>query len=263
MSSWKQAPLKQAIMACRANMIDDAEAMLNAWAINDNTHVAGVTRQEKGQTAFIPVMTTAIAPIMSPPDFEQVGGHSAWLDVVAPNDPENRVVQLRTMPVAYRCQIAFFSPDVHGAMMVANQFCLYWKNESKRTFDVQFELGYFGDQKITDNWKFRVLENSLYPDTATTDYKNLTVVTVDCTIIGSIPIIGGLGGDWDDITDTGEIGTPPNVPPIVGDRPPDIVASKGLLVTDADVLDVADAKRTLIHADPDTGIITQTEVNVP
>lgn len=195
---WKTAPLEQAILACRSNMIDDSQAMLKAWEENQNS---------QSHSAFIPVMTTAIAPIQTPPEYDQVVGRSAWLDVAIPHDPENRVAQLRAIPSALRCQIAFFCPDVHGAMMISNQLCAYFRHESKRTFEVAFELGFVGDKKLIDNWEFRVLDNSLYPDTAG-EYQNLTIVTVDCTIMGDIPLITGLDGAWDNYTDTGEVGTP-------------------------------------------------------
>lgn len=250
---WKTAPLKHAIMACRSNMIDDAEAMIKAWE---------TTQSEPGQaqSAFIPVMTTAIAPIQAPPDFEQVVGRSEWLEVVVPSDPLGRVVRMRTMPAAFRCQIAFFCPDNSGAMMLSNQFCLYMRNEAKRTFAVNFELGKHGEQVISDDWRFRVLENTLMPDVALQDYKNLTVVTVDCTIVGSIPIVTGLGGEWDDLTDTHEYGTPPGYPPIVGGRDEYPDSALNLVVTDADVYDKADARHVHLHADVETGEITQTEL---
>ncbi len=92
-------------------------------------------------------------------------------------------------------------------MMISNQLCAYFRHESKRTFEVAFELGFVGDKKLIDNWEFRVLDNSLYPDTAG-EYQNLTIVTVDCTIMGDIPLITGLDGAWDNYTDTGEVGTP-------------------------------------------------------
>ena len=196
---WKTSPLEQAILACRSNMIDDSQAMLKAWEENQNS--------SDNRSAFIPVMTTAIAPIQTPPEYDQVVGRSAWLDVTIPHDPENRVAQLRAIPSALRCQIAFFCPDVHGAMMISNQLCAYFRHESKRTFEVAFELGFVGDKKLIDNWEFRVLDNSLYPDTAG-EYQNLTIVTVDCTIMGDIPLITGLDGAWDNYTDTGEVGTP-------------------------------------------------------
>lgn len=196
MTAWKNAPLEKAILACRSSMVDDSEAMLKAWEEYNKD-------DDDKKTTFLPVMTTAIAPIMTPPDLSQVIGRSEWLTgKIAHYD---KLIEFRAMPSAFRCQIAFFCPDTHGAMMVANQFCLYFKNESKRTFKVPFEIGRADDgTPIVDEWDFRVLENSLFPDNAMTEYKNLTIVTVDCTIIGSIPIVVGADGSWDDDTDTGE-----------------------------------------------------------
>lgn len=208
---WKTAPLKQCIMAAKSSMIDDAEAMLRAWSENQNT------KDSQGMSAFLPVMTTAIASIQTPPEHEQVVGRADWLDVVIPNDPLERVVKMRTMPSAFRCQIAFFCPDAHGAMMLANQFCLYFKSEKKRTFGVDFEIGEYEGKPITDTWRFRVLDNSLYPDRAMSEYQNLHIVTVDCTIIGDIPVVVGLGGEHDKLTDTVEMGVPANHQAIKGE----------------------------------------------
>lgn len=196
MQAWKNAPLEKAIFACRSSMVDDSEAMLKAWD--------EYTRDDDDRkSTFLPVMTTAIAPIMTPPELDQVVGRASWLTTKTPHD--DRIIELKAMPSAFRCQIAFFCPDTHGAMMVANQFCLYFKNESKRTFKIPFEIGRADDgTPIVDEWSFRVIENSLYPDSAMSEYKNLTIVTVDCTMVGSIPIVVGMGGDWDSDTDTGE-----------------------------------------------------------
>lgn len=216
--------------------------------------------------SFIPTMITAVAPIQSPPEYEQVVGRSEWLNVVLPHDPKKRVVSLRTMPSAFRCQIAFFCPDSHGAMMVANQFCLYFKNEAKRTFSVGFELGFADDhqqQKLVDDWQFRVLENSLFPDKVASDYKNLTIVTVDCTIIGDIPIVSGLGGEWDGVTDTKEVGTPPLHKPIVGTRTPAYIAKQNSVVTEADVYDDVAENHVRLTADPKTLQVRQTKLNKP
>lgn len=195
MTAWKNAPLEKAIFACRSSMVDDSEAMLKAW--DEYTK-----DDDDKKTTFLPVMTTAIA-YDTPPELSQVIGRADWL--VGKIAHYDKLIEFRAMPSAFRCQIAFFCPDAHGAMMVANQFCLYFKNESKRTFKIPFEIGKADDgTPIVDEWDFRVLENTLYPDNAVSDYKNLTIVTVDCKIIGSIPIVVGAGGEWDNDTDTGE-----------------------------------------------------------
>lgn len=247
MYHWKTAPVSQAILACRGSMIDDAEAMLGAWIENQNRD------GEKGQSAFIPVMTTAIATIQAPPSDDQVIGRSEWLDVILPQDPLKKPAQMRLMPSAFRCQVAYFSPDEHGAMMLANQFCLYLKNESKRTFDVQFEHGFINDEKIITTDQFRVLENSLYPDKADFGYKNMTIVTIDATMIGNIPIIVAdhIQNSWNEITDTVEQGTPPKLEPVKGSRTPDVIESKKYVVTEADVYDNKKKQGEYIHIEAD------------
>ena len=108
------------------------------------------------------------------------------------------------------------------------------------------------------------------PDTAMTDFKNLTIVTVDCTIDGSIPIVSGLGGEWDNYTDAGEFGTPPEweaIPPgkdpngVFKPIPGGGVSPSDLqkVVTEADTHNLSTGEKRHIVIDPATGVITETD----
>lgn len=293
---WKSRRLEAAIEVARASMVDDSEAMLRSIYESDNAKKAGKTK-ESGSSVYLPVLITAISPIETPPEYEQVVGLPYWVNVVLPQDPLKRVVQMRSTAVAYRCQIAFFGSDPHSTSDIARQFCSFWKHEAKRTFPVSFEIGIEGKEVIRDEWNFRVLENSLYPDSATTDLKNLYIATVDCTIVGSIPEVVGLGGAWDNVTDTGEpyeslptrpnpnydptkptIPLDPNNPdgpaindprePIPGEYGQPIGGSRdsyddlNSMVIEADIKEKGVKQGVRVSIDLDTSVITETKIDI-
>lgn len=255
---WKTRRLEAAIIVSKTNMIDDAEAMLKAIAERDNAQSVG--KLHAGMSVSLPVMITAISTIENPPDRDIVIGQSQWVNVVIPSDPMQRAVQMRTTPVAYRAQIAFFASSSHAASAIANQFVNFWKHEGKRTFSVGYEIGYAGKSIIRDNWDFRVVENTLFPDKADVNLPDVYVVTVDCTIVGVEPTVVGLGAYGDDITDTGEPdgSIPPGLPPIPGTRLPE--DELGKFVIEADVFDDVADSQVRIAIDPDTRVITETKI---
>lgn len=255
---WKTRRIESAIIVSKTSMIDDVETMLKAIAQTENARNAG--KSETGSSVKLPFMVTAISAIESPPEREMVIGLSAWENVVVPTDPLQRVVQLRATPVSYRCQVAFFAPSIHAASSIANQFVNFWKHEGKRSFDVNYELGYAGTSIIKAPWNFKVAENTIYPDKADTGIPTVGAITVDCVIIGLEPTVTGLGGWGDDITDTGEPdgSIPPGLPPIEGGiTPPDVL---GKFVIEADVIEEEAGRHTRVAIDPNTLVITQTDL---
>ncbi|WP_230656876.1 hypothetical protein [Psychrobacter sp. I-STPA10] len=273
---WKSRRLEGAIVVARTSMMDDVEAMLKSLQENQNDKASGDT-SESGTSVYLPVMMTAISAIETPPDFDQLIPQPQWMPGVVPSDPLQRVIEFRTTPAAYRCQIAFFAPDPHSVSAISNQFVNFFKFEAKRQFDVFYEIGFAGEHIIRDAWNFRVVENSLYPDKADAGLKNMHIITVDCNITGLEPIVVGLGAEWDNVTDTGEPesslpsnagsgsgnttggGKPlPGFKPLPGHRTPSDVLGK--YVIEADIKDTDLQGETRVSIDPDTHIITQTQV---
>lgn len=256
---WKTRRVEGAIIVAKGSMVDDVEKMLKAVQQNENAEAMGDTTNS-GTSVNLPFMVTAISAIESPPEREVVIGSPTWQNVVIPSDPLQRVVQMRTAAVSYRCQIAFFAPDPHAASSIANQFVNFWKHERKRGIDVFYELGFAGESIIKDKWNFRVVENTLYPDKAEVGIETVHAVTVDCVVVGAEPNVVGLGGYDDDITDTGEPdgSIPPNLPPVGGHRdPPEKLNS---FVIEADVIEREANRHTRVTADPTTGEINQYDI---
>jgi len=257
-TNWKRRRIEQAIIVSRTNMMDDVEALLKSVQQTDNAANAG--KSHAGASVSLPVMITAISALENPPERDVVIGFPNWQDVVVPSDPLQRAVQMRTTPASYRCQVAFFAPSEHACAAIANQFVNFWKHEGKRAVKVAYEVGYAGTSVIRDIWDFRVIENTLYPDKADTGIKNVFAVTIDCVIAGTEPIIVGLGAYGDDITDTGEPdgSIPPGLPPIEGNiTPPDVL---GKYVIEADAIEEEAGRHTRVTIDPETRIITETDM---
>ena len=187
--AWKMRPFTQAIAGAKGSLVDDAEGLLAEWRKNENADVS------TGMTAFIPVMITAIAPIQTPPDTSQIVGIPYW-NTGAVGDTK---MQFRTIKSAIRAQTVYFSTNPHDAKSISDQFCAYFDDDVKRRFPVEFLIGDL--EKV--EFKFTVLDNSLFPDNIVTDAKNLHIVSIDVTMVGVIPHVVGLGGQWDNITDNG------------------------------------------------------------
>lgn len=256
---WKTRRLEGAIIVSKSSMVDDVEAMFKSVQENDNAGAADNTT-ESGTSVSMPVMITAIAVIDTPPERDVVIGQPHWLNVVVPSDPLQRVAQMRTTAVTYRCQIAFFCSDPHAASSIANQFVSYWKAEGKRPIEVLHEVGIAGTSIIKAGWDLRVVENTLTPDKIDIDTKTIYGITVDCLVVGLEPTIVGLGHPDDDITDTGEPdgSIKPGLTPIPGSRDPEDKLNG--VVTEADVIDTASDTHVRVTIDPLTDVITQINI---
>jgi hypothetical protein len=192
-AAWKERPFRQAVAACKAQLIDDAEGMLTEWRKSESANVTG------GTTAFIPVMLTSVAAIEAPPELDQVRGIPYWIETTLPNDPQGRIVQMRTVPKAVRAQIAYFCTNPHDAASIADQFCAYMTDENKRRILVTYDLG----DGVTDQWQMVVFENNLFPDLVSSEAKNMHIITVTVTMLGLVPQVVGLTAEWDATTDNG------------------------------------------------------------
>ena len=264
-TNWKTRRLEGAIVVAKSTMIDDVEAMLQAVAQTDNARAAyDVTNS--GTSVSLPIMITAINPIETPPEREIVVGVANWANVIIPNDPLQRIAQMRSEPIAYKCQVAFFAADPHAASTIAKQFVSFWRDEAKRVVSVSYDVGYAvtpaGTTRINLDWRFRLTENSLYPDKADVGIPNVYAVTIDCMLVGTEPTVVGLGGYGDDITDKGEPdgSLPDGLPPLTGGR--DDEDALNTMVTEADLLALDTRRWTRVNADPITGVITQTDMGL-
>lgn len=267
--NWKIAPFAQSIRAAKSTLVDDVEALIGEYRQNKNADVVGTA-------ARIPVLLTAVAQIEMPPDASMILGKPYFIPVVHPNDPDERIVQMRVVPRATRAQLVFLSTNTHDISSIADQFCAYMTDDDKRRFKVHYDIG----GGLVDAWDVTVMDNSLSPSQGYTDEKNLRIVTVDVTMVGFVPQFVGLGvgsvggtvNPWDKVTDNGYNGNDGAIDPngtgestdpnfVKGGQDPHI---NDLIVTiDIEPLDQLGTQAQL-NADPDTGDITvDLDVNTP
>lgn len=234
-AEWKQRLIGRAIKSCQGRMMDDSETMLAEYRKAQNAQVAG------GATAFMPIMLTATAVIDQPPDVSQLKTVSYFVDVAIAGKP----VKMRLVANTVRAQIAFFATNPHDARSVCAQICAYVDDDVKRRIQVQFDVG--GGVKLPST--FTILENQLFPTPVPSEAINLSVFTVDVQLVGHVPQVLGLGGQFDNTVGNGfnPDGSAIDKPPI-DDR----------VVVQADAFDVG---HTRVLADPETGDVTVESIN--
>ena len=227
---WKKRDIRIAIKSCPSRMMDDSEAMLAEYRKSQNAEVAG------GATAFMPIMLTATAMLDQPPDTMQLLPMPYFVPIVI----GDKQVKIRLIAKTVRAQLAFYATNAHDARSVCDQFCTYVQGESKRRFQVPFDMGMNHIEKST----FTIVENQLFPSPVPSEAINLSIFTIDAQLVGYAPQIIGLGGPNDNTTDNGY-----NPDGSVGDKP-----IQDLVVIQADQFSSDGHARVL--ADRETGDIT-------
>lgn len=179
MVEWKRRDIMQAIRACRASMVDDTEEMLASYRKN-------VNKDDKLTSAFMPVMLTATAVVDQPPSVSQLLTVPYFIDGMI----DGKNIRIRTVGSAVRAQIAFFATNPHDARSVCEQFCAYMTDDFRRKIKISYDLG----GGYSDEYPAMVLENELFPSPVPHEQKNLSIFTVDVTLICTVPHVLGLNG---------------------------------------------------------------------
>jgi hypothetical protein len=187
---WKSRPLAQAIAVCPGRMIDDAMAMWEQWRKQQNLPMPG-------GSALLPVMLTAFDAVPSVPPVTQIRAIPNWTKVVIPEDPQQRVVQMRTTAMAIRAQIVVFASTPHDIAWFAAQLVSFISDEDRRYLSLNIHLG----DGIYQNWPLTILDTSVYANSVPLMEKNLLGCRVDLVLNGLIPQVVGLGGLNDSTVD--------------------------------------------------------------
>lgn len=228
LAEWKRREVAKAIRSCRAQLMDDSEGMLGAYRKNKNDG------SETGTSSFFPVMLTATAPVDMPPDTSQLLGVPYFVETII----NEKLVKVRVIPQAIRAQVAFYATNPHDARSVCSQLCAYLSDDWKRKINVTFNLG----GNVFDEFRFIVFENNLMPNPVPSEATNISIFTVDVTLVGYVPHVLGLGA-YDE--DTVGNGYDKNGMPKTGEINDSVVIQA----------DQYDELHTRITADPDTGVI--------
>lgn len=239
---WKFRPVAEAIRSCRSTLMDDAEGMLVAYRKNPNNG------DMVGPSAAMPVMLTATAVVDMPPDASQLLGTPYLVDAAY----GDKSVRVRVVPTAVRAQMAFFSTNPHDARSLAGQFCTYLADDWTRKVNVEFAIG----NGYHDKFKFIVFDNNVMPAAIPSEALNLTIFTVDVTLVGYVPQVLGLELDGENSVHMpyNPDGSENNsFDPVTGVPTQPLVPPNGEVVIQADQFD---EQHTRILADRDTGSIT-------
>lgn len=166
----------KSIVYAASTMVDAAEDMLASWRKNDNTGDGKVS-------PFLPIMILATAKDYLPAsgDYSIQVGEPQY--VILPNDPKNRVFQMRQMQGDRRAQIVIFAADEPTARSIAAQFALHVSRYQNRRFSATyrfagFDLGFPVQLETTDVPAISVA----------TDQKNLTILAIDVSLRETIPL---------------------------------------------------------------------------
>lgn len=187
---WKERPALKAIRSCKARLMDDSEGMLADFSKNKND-----PNKTEGSSAYLPIMLTATAAVDMPPDLSQLIGVPYFVS----GEKDGKEIRIRVIPSAVRCQIAFYSSNSNDTRSVCQQFCAFLNDDNMRRIDVEFEIGV----GIKDTFRFTVFENNLLPSAVPVEASNLSIATVDVTLVGYIPQVIGLGAVGEDKISTG------------------------------------------------------------
>lgn len=196
LTRWKTQ--KYAYAVAEGKLVDDLPSMLDSL---------------RKKAIDFPILVYAVRQISAPPELSQVLGTHHEIKTVIPSDPLKRRVLLRTEPRVYHVQFLFLSNDVDSANAFTSQFCSYIRLMEKR----RFEVNYFLSPDLRDKWHLTILDNSIYPDTADLEDKNIVAGLLDFDLSGLVPrVTKGLPQLYpDDFGDGSGIGgdaTNPNHP---------------------------------------------------
>lgn len=166
------------IIACNGKLIDDAEAMLQAYRRSKSN-----TDPKKGDSAILPIVLTAVATIDDAPDNNRMIAVPYFVDCVL--NGKNAKVRFKQKNV--RCQIAFFSASQDDASSLSSEFCMYMMNEDKRRFPIDFIVGH-GENGAPDDVArvYGTIWDNIPSAMDVPLQDNLYVFTVDVVI--SVPV---------------------------------------------------------------------------
>lgn len=173
-TEWSSRSLETAIVMAPDRMVDAAEDMLAMYRKNDNSGVRGIS-------SSIPIIITALAK-----DYMPVGGEFSRqiaepINVVFPQDPQQRLFKMRQIQGERRAQLLFIASEEASARSMAMQFC-QWISENRR-FDVPYEFA-----GMAHEWPVMLETTDVMAQPVDFGQKNLTGLLVDINLKETIPL---------------------------------------------------------------------------
>lgn len=169
LEAWKADPTPTVVVEGR--MVDDINGQLESY--------------RKSGNARLPRLFLAVQRIKEKPDASYLPTIPYDLKTRIPTDPQKRNIKLRALARAFRVQFAFLVNDPDSASSFTDQFSSYIELAEKRRFPVTYEFA----PDVKDDWHLTILDNSIYPDSASVEDQTLTIGLLDFTAQGLLPQI--------------------------------------------------------------------------
>lgn len=166
----------QAVAWAPSRMVDQAEAMLDAWQRND-------TRQAKTRPPDLPVILVAMSKDWTPVGHEFGTQIADEIPIMFPEDTKERVFRVRLVSGDIRVQMAVFAQDEPTAKSLAAQLLLFWDSVEQRRFWARYSFaGFHHDYpvqvEVPDPPAIRVETNS----------RIVSALAIDLTLKANAPI---------------------------------------------------------------------------
>lgn len=188
----------KAILEAPSRMIDSVDDMLNSYRRKD-------IDKAPGTSAHLPVTFFAVARDMLPALDWASRPQAEGTMVILPNDPKQRVFELRLWSGEVRAQVVHMAPDEPTSQSMAMQFSLFMSRFKQRSFELPFQFA-----GVPIPWPVMIETPDFFTNHTPNEQKNLVIRAQDMTLRLSIPFLRGpAAGEPSD-----ELGTPgdPNDP---------------------------------------------------
>lgn len=159
-----------------SRMVDQAEAMIDAWQRNDS-------KQATTTPPDLPVILVAVSKDWTPVNRAFGAQIPDSIPLIFPDDPKERLFRVRLVAGEIRAQMVVFASDEPSAKSLAAQLLLFFDSPKQRRFWATYSFaGFSHDYPVQvespDPPAMRVETNS----------RIITALTVDLTLIASAPM---------------------------------------------------------------------------
>jgi hypothetical protein len=176
LQAWKDD--SKPIVIVEGRLVDDVQSMVDSY--------------RKSGAARLPRLFLAVQRIKEKPDASSLRTVPNEINSRITGDQLKRNIKFRAIARAFRIQFAFLVNDPDSASSFTDQFSNYIELAEKRRFPVTYVF----DDNASDDWHLTILDNSIFPDSASIEETDLTIGIFDFVAQGLLPqITAGLNPD--------------------------------------------------------------------
>lgn len=176
----RETPL--AVLEAPSRMIDSVESMLNSYRKKDNDKAPGTS-------AHLPVTFFAVARDMLPAlDWASRAQAEPGQYVILPDDPKERVFEIRIWSGEVRAQVVHIAPDDPTNRSMAMQFGMFMSQFSSRSIPLPFRFA-----GVDFEWPAMIETPDFFTNHTPNGQDNLVIRSQDMTLRLSIPFLKAPG----------------------------------------------------------------------